>query len=295
MHKTRWSIGSEKMGPGGNLEIAYALAQAGARTPADVFERVYLVFLVLGTLVGVVVIAYTLSKAYRYRDDGKREDEAGDKVVRPMLGHLPAGSGGGKKLFVSFGISAVIVLSLIVWTYSALLFVDDTPDEVREEAIEIDVVGEQFAWQYTYPNGHTTTTLRIPKGQPIRLNVTSADVWHAYGITEFRVKADAIPGQYTTAWFTADQTGEFEAVCYELCGAGHSAMRGTVIVMEPDEYQDWYQDTMDDSDEDSTNAEVDGSVDAVTADSVEPTDEVVTSEHVAPATTTTTALTGEST
>ena len=233
------------MGPGGlSHEIAYVLGQSGvSRTPADVFETVYLVFLILGTLVGLVVIAYMLSKAWRYRDDGERDETEDKKVVRPMLGHLPTGSGGGKKLFVSFGISAVIVLSLIVWTYSALLFVDDTPDEVREEAIEIDVVGEQFAWQYTYPNGHTTTTLRIPEGQPIRLNVTSSDVWHAYGINEFRVKTDAIPGQTTTAWFTADQTGEFEAVCYELCGSGHSAMRGDVVVMEQGEFQEWYANT----------------------------------------------------
>ena len=245
------------MGPGGlSHEIAYVLGQSGvSRTPADVFETVYLVFLILGTLVGLVVIAYMLSKAWRYRDDGERDETEDKKVVRPMLGHLPTGSGGGKKLFVSFGISAVIVLSLIVWTYSALLFVDDTPDEVREEAIEIDVVGEQFAWQYTYPNGHTTTTLRIPEGQPIRLNVTSSDVWHAYGINEFRVKTDAIPGQTTTAWFTADQTGEFEAVCYELCGSGHSAMRGDVVVMEQGEFQEWYANTTDGSTEES----IDGS------------------------------------
>jgi len=247
------------MGPGDiTSEFAHVIGQAGgvSRTPADVFETVYLVFLVLGTLVGVVVIGYTLSKAYRYRDDGGRDDdESKKKVVRPALGQLPTGSGGGKKLFLSFGISAVIVLSLIVWTYSALLFVDDTPQEVQEEAIEIDVVGEQFAWQYTYPNGHTSTTLRVPKGQPVRLNVTSSDVWHAYGIREFRVKTDAIPGQYTTAWFTADQTGEFEAVCYELCGSGHSAMRGTVMVMEPDEYQEWYANTTDGSTSASVSAD----------------------------------------
>lgn len=245
------------MGPGGiSTEMAYMLGQTGgiSRTPADVFEQVYLVFLILGTLVGVVVIAYTLTKAYRYRDDGERDDDesASDKkVVRPVLGHLPTGSGGGKKLFVSFGISAVIVLSLIVWTYSALLFVDDTPPAVEaegQEALEIDVVGKQFNWEYTYPNGHTEEpTLYIPADRPIRLSVTAADVWHNYGITEFRVKTDAIPGQTTTAWFVADETGTYEAVCYELCGSGHSAMRGEVVVMEPEKFQEWYENNTDGS------------------------------------------------
>jgi cytochrome c oxidase subunit 2 len=263
MHKTRWSIDPKEMGPGAiTPEIAHVIGQAGglSRTPANVFERVYLVFLVLGTLVSVVVIGYTLSKAYRYRDDGSPDDEAADgKIVRPVLGQLPSGSGGGKKLFLSFGISAVIVLSLIVWTYSALLFVDDTPQEVEtdgQDPLEIEVVGKQFNWEYTYPNGHTEEpALYIPEDRPIRLTVTSADVWHAYGINEFRVKTDAIPGQTTTAWFVADETGTFEAVCYELCGSGHSAMRGDVVVMEQGEFQEWYANTTDGSTEES----IDGS------------------------------------
>ncbi len=258
------------MGPGGiSTEIAYVLGQTGglSRTPADVFNTVYLVFLILGTLVGVVVIGYTLTKAWRYRDDGERDDESeSDKVVRPVLGHLPTGSGGGKKLFVSFGISAVIVLSLIVWTYSALLFVDDTPPEVAaegEEPLEIEVVGKQFNWEYTYPNGHTEEpTLYIPEDRPIRLKVTAADVWHNYGISEFRVKTDAIPGQTTTAWFVADETGTYEAVCYELCGSGHSAMRGDVVVMEQEEFEEWYANTTDGSTSASVNSDVTGDTDA---------------------------------
>jgi len=260
------------MGPGGiSTEIAYVLGQTGglSRTPADVFNTVYLVFLILGTLVGVVVIGYTLTKAWRYRDDGERDDESeSDKVVRPVLGHLPTGSGGGKKLFVSFGISAVIVLSLIVWTYSALLFVDDAPPEVEaegEDPLEIDVVGKQFNWEYTYPNGHTEEpTLYIPEDRPIRLKVTAADVWHNYGINEFRVKTDAIPGQTTTAWFVADETGTYEAVCYELCGSGHSAMRGDVVVMEQEEFEEWYANTTDGSTSASVNSDVTGDADTDT-------------------------------
>jgi cytochrome c oxidase subunit 2 len=254
MHKTWWPEAQHIMEPAGiGSEIPSLVAQTGgvSRTPLDVFNQVFLVFVVLGTIVGVVVIAYTLSKAYRYRDDGERDDEADSgskKIVRPTLGEIPTGSGGGGKLFLSFGISAVIVLSLIVWTYSALLFVEDTPTEVEEESMEVDVVGKQFNWEYTYPNGHSEPgTLRVPKGQPIELNVTSADVWHAFGIKEFKVKADAIPGQTTSAWFVAEETGTYEAVCYELCGAGHSGMRGDVIVMEPEAYEEWYANTTGES------------------------------------------------
>ncbi len=95
------------------------------QTRVDVFEMIFLVFLGLGTLVGAVVIAYTLYNAYKYRDEGETSD--GDDV--PTLGELPTGGKGGKKLFVSFGLSAIIVISLIIWTYGWLLYVEDGPQE----------------------------------------------------------------------------------------------------------------------------------------------------------------------
>ena len=239
------------MGPGGlSHEIAYVLGQSGvSRTPADVFETVYLVFLILGTLVGLVVIAYMLSKAWRYRDDGERDETEDKKVVRPMLGHLPTGSGGGKKLFVSFGISAVIVLSLIVWTYTALLYVEDTPQEAD---LTVEVTGQQFSWQFAYENGETSTnTLRLPANSTVRLRITSSDVFHNFGIPDMRVKGDAIPGQVTDKWFVTETPGTHAAHCYELCGAGHSGMDAEVIVMEQDAFQEWYANS-------STQASVSG-------------------------------------
>lgn len=209
----------------------------GVRGPAEVFNDIYTVFLVLGTLVGVVVIGYTLYNVVKYRAGSSRADE--DAVQRPRMGELPESTGGGRKLFVSFFFSAVIVVSLIIWTYSSLLYVEDGPDE----AIEVDVVGQQFGWTFTYPNGHQTTELRLPVNQTVRLNVTSIDVMHNIGIPAFNAKADAIPGQTTTTWFTTDQTGTFEAVCYELCGVGHSSMRAPVIVMEQQEFETWYANT----------------------------------------------------
>jgi cytochrome c oxidase subunit 2 len=236
------------MGYGGmshaNIVLSPGHSGEVGRTPVDVFSSIFTVFLILGTLVGIVVIGYALYNAYVYRENGEKADEAADskKVVRPTLGELPKGSGGGKKLFVSFGISAVIVLSLIVWTYSALLFVEDTPQ--GDESLEIDVIGGQFSWTFEYPNGYSEVdTLRVPRGATVKLNVTSRDVMHNIGIPEFRTKTDAIPGQTTTAWFTPYRTGTFEAVCYELCGAGHSQMRSDVIVMDPDDYQEWYAST----------------------------------------------------
>ena len=216
------------------------LAQSGLiprGTRVFVFDRIFTVFLLLGTLVGIVVIAYMLYNAYKYRDTGEEDD-----LDRPVLGELPEGGGKGKKLFTSFALSAVIVISLVAWTYGTLLYVEEGPSAA--DSLEVEVEGYQFGWRFTYPNGHTTDgVLRVPADQGVRLQITSADVFHNFGIPELKVKSDAIPGQTSETWFIAEEPGTYTANCYELCGAGHSYMTADVVVMEPDEYRAWYNDT----------------------------------------------------
>jgi len=209
-----------------------------------VFRQIFEVFLLLGTLVGVVVVAYTLYNAYKYRESAGR----GKDDDLPSLGELPTGGGGGRKLFVSFGLSAVVVLSLIGWTYGTLLFVEAGPANVEErppeEAMTVQVVGFQFGWEFQYPNGHVEQgTLHVPVDADVQLRVTSRDVFHNFGIPDQRVKSDAIPGQNTTTWFVADETGTYTARCYELCGAAHSHMTADVVVMPKDEFRAWYDET----------------------------------------------------
>ena len=208
-----------------------------------VFDRIYWVFLVLGTLVGVVVIGYALWKAYKYRERDGVEDE----YDRPQLGEVPQGGGGGRKLFLSFSLSAIIVISLIVWTYGTLLYVETAPAQ-EADALEIEVVGFQFGWEFHYPNGYVATStadepFRVPANRMVTMTVTSDDVFHNFGISELRVKSDAIPGQTTDTWFRADEPAEYTARCYELCGAGHSFMTADVVVMEQDAFDEWYANT----------------------------------------------------
>jgi len=226
------------------LSWAAAVAQSGLiprGTRVHVFQQIYLVFLALGTLVGIVVIGYMLWNAYKYRADGAPDDDGED---RPELGELPSGGGKGRKLFLSFSLSAVIVISLIVWTYGTLLFVEEPASATEAEELEVDVTGYQFYWQFEYPNGHSSANeLRVPQGVRVQLNVTSADVFHNFGAPGLRVKTDAIPGQTSETWFIGDETGRYVANCYELCGVGHSQMQATIIVMEPSEYREWYRNT----------------------------------------------------
>jgi cytochrome c oxidase subunit 2 len=95
-------------------------------------------------------------------------------------------------------------------------------------------------WKVQHPEGHREiNTLHVPVGVPIKLTMGSEDVIHSFFLPEFRIKKDVIPGRYTTLWFEANKTGTFNLFCAEYCGAEHSMMLGTVVVMEPEEYERW--------------------------------------------------------
>ena len=234
------------------------------RAQAEVFDEIFFVFLALGTLVGTIVVAYTLWNVYKYRDDGDRSDEDFDA---PVVGELPTGQGGpkAKKLFLSFGLSAIVVISLVVYSYGILLYVEEGPDSGGEGDIEISVEGYQYGWAYEYPNGHTERDeLIVPADQRIDLNVTSRDVWHNFGSPDLRIKTDAIPGDYNEIWFkvssedVAAQGGNatFDVQCFELCGPGHSAMKGQVTVLPQDEWEEWYASTGDSSADANASARI---------------------------------------
>jgi cytochrome c oxidase subunit 2 len=228
-------------------------------TRVEVFSQIYWVFTILGTLVGTVVIGYMLYNAYKYRDDGSGDE----RKDRPEVGEIPSGSGKGRKLFLSFAISAVIVISLIVGTYGSLLYVenvaagDNTGATEADDSMEVIAVGYRFNWTFAYPGGNESVTtangvitnvtlsdnLHVPTERKVRLNVTSRDVHHNIGIPELRAKTDALPGQNTYTWLeaTEDQAGDrYPAKCYELCGSQHSYMVSYVEVKSPENFRTWY-------------------------------------------------------
>jgi cytochrome c oxidase subunit 2 len=73
----------------------------------------------------------------------------------------------------------------------------------------------------------------------VRLIMTSEDVIHSAFVPAFRLKYDVLPGRYTSLWFEATRPGEYHLFCAEYCGTQHAGMIGSVIVMEPRQYQDW--------------------------------------------------------
>ena len=190
-------------------------------------------------------------------------------------------------------VEAVLLLGFSIPIWAAR--VDHRPPE--NEALVVEVTGEQFAWNahYAGPDGlfgrtsidlidlqsnplgldrsdpaakddvTTVNQLFLPVNKPIIVKLRSKDVIHSFGVPEFRVKQDAVPGLTIPIWFipnvtTADmraRTGnpefQYEIACAQLCGLGHAHMRGFVTVLGPDEFQKWMDEKVKESVEAESN------------------------------------------
>ena len=174
-------------------------------------------------------------------------------------------------------VEAVLLIGFAIPLWAAR--VDERPPET--DSVVVQVTGEQFAWNMHYPGPDrvfgptdinqidlqtnplgldrsdpaamddvtTLNQLYLPVDTPIVLMLKTKDVIHSFGVPEFRVKQDAIPGLTVPIWFvptvtTAEmrtQTGnlefQYEIACAQLCGLGHYRMRGFVTVETAEEFQ----------------------------------------------------------
>jgi cytochrome c oxidase subunit 2 len=129
-------------------------------------------------------------------------------------------------------------LVVVVFLWGTSLFIRNSRPPAA--STEIFVVGKQWMWKLQHPEGvEEINELHVPVNQPIKLTMTSEDVIHDFAVPAFRVKKDVVPGMYTSLWFQATKTGQFDLYCDQYCGTNHSLMKGQVIVMEPTEYEQW--------------------------------------------------------
>jgi len=130
----------------------------------------------------------------------------------------------------------IIAMSMFAWS-AQIYFENSRPPK---NANEIYVVGKQWMWKIQHSTGQREINeLHVPVGRKIKLIMTSEDTIHDFFIPAFRIKADVLPGKYTTQWFEATKPGTYHLFCAEYCGMNHSGMIGSVIVMQPTEFDNW--------------------------------------------------------
>jgi cytochrome c oxidase subunit 2 len=115
--------------------------------------------------------------------------------------------------------------------------------------VQVQVTAKQFNWEIAYPglDGKLGTDddvtmdndLHVPVGKTVRLLLKSRDVIHSFFIPSARFKQDTVPGHEIPAWFKITKPGTYEIPCAELCGFGHSGMRGWLHVHPQAEYDAW--------------------------------------------------------
>src|SRR5688500_3713020 len=105
----------------------------------------------------------------------------------------------------------------------------------------IEVTAKQFNWQVKYPNSDKVflDAMHVPVNKVVHVALKSQDVIHSFYVPQFRMKQDAVPGRNIITWFEATKPGKYELPCAELCGFGHSGMKGWIYVHTPEEYQKW--------------------------------------------------------
>ena len=130
----------------------------------------------------------------------------------------------------------VIAMSMFGWG-AQLYFQMYRPPQ---NAVEVYVVGKQWMWKIQHSTGQREINeLHVPVGRKIKLIMTAEDTIHDFFVPAFRMKADVLPGRYTTQWFEATTPGTYHLFCAEYCGMNHSGMIGSVIVMQPSEFDNW--------------------------------------------------------
>lgn len=135
-------------------------------------------------------------------------------------------------------IAVPTLLAIIFFGWGAKVYADTRIPP--KDAKEIYVVGKQWMWHIQHPNGvRENNTLHVPIDTDIKLTMIAQDVIHAFYIPAFRVQFMVVPGRYTQMWFRPTQIGKYHLFCNMYCGAQHSEMGGTVVVMSKKDYAEW--------------------------------------------------------
>jgi cytochrome c oxidase subunit 2 len=201
----------------------FPLFPHAASTTAHQVDALFLALVIVTVFFSGLIFFLIAFFAIRYRQ-GSKASRAGARSD-----HLP--------LELTWMI-VPLVISFGIYVWSSSLYTD--MHVAPPDATDIYVVAKQWMWKIQHEQGNREINeLHVPLGRPIRLIMTSEDVIHSFFIPAFRIKQDVLPGRYTTEWFQASAPGEYHFFCSQYCGAGHSSMKGRVIVMEPALYQQW--------------------------------------------------------
>lgn len=230
--------------------------QPGVTPIADMIHRFDSGLLIIIALIAAFVLALLAWVIVRYN---------------ARANPVPSRTSHNTVIEVIWTVVPVLILVAIAVPSFSLLFAQYNParaisgyDPERDRTITVKATGVQWYWNYEYPdNGNISidslmlqdsertdpetqprllavnNPLVLPVGVVVRMQVTAADVIHAWAMQPFGVKTDAVPGRLNEAWFRADKEGVYYGQCSELCGRDHAFMPIQVLVVSEAQFDAW--------------------------------------------------------
>ncbi len=139
-------------------------------------------------------------------------------------------------IYVGTGISSVVLIAMAVHAVIALNAVAEPP---TTPALTIKVTGYDWWWAANYGDFTTANEIHIPTGVPVRIDLATADVIHAFWVPQLAGKTQMIPGRANHQWLQADTPGVYRGQCTQFCGLQHAHMAFEVVAQSPADFARW--------------------------------------------------------
>jgi cytochrome c oxidase subunit 2 len=237
--------------------LAFFTPQSGGSPNANEIDSLYKIVLYVAVVVLAAVLGSLLYALVRFR---------------ARKGAVAAQIRGNTRLEVGWTVgAAVILIALAVLTFVKLPSIQDPPNSSAEgdklvangnvelasterkvppdgKALNIQVIGRQFIWEYVYPGASEPDGLGapfsyeqmvVPTDTTVTLDISSSDVVHSWWIPELGGKFQAVPGYHNYTWFKIHKPGLYKGQCALLCGRGHTRMVADVRAVAPAQFDAW--------------------------------------------------------
>lgn len=237
--------------------LAFFTPESGGSPNANEIDSLYKITLVIALVIFFAVeggLVYALIK------------------FRMRKGAVAAQIHGNTRLEIAWtAAAAVILIALAGLTFAKLSSIQDPPNSgpggavLGEQnnllfasserklppdgkALNIQVIGKQYIWQFVYPGANEPDGLGapysyeemvVPTDTTVSLNIVSQDVVHSWWIPELGGKFQAVPGYHNYTWFKISKPGIYRGQCAFLCGRGHARMIATVKAVPPAQFEAW--------------------------------------------------------
>lgn len=158
-----------------------------------------------------------------------------------------------------------VVVLVFIGSFSLPALFDQM--EIPAADLTLKVTGNQWYWSYEYPDAGVSfdsvllerkdlekagyaqsdyllavdNAVVVPVNKVVKVEMTGADVIHAWAVPAFAIMHSAVPGRLGETWFKATQEGIYFGQCTALCGQGHAYMPIEIKVVSEEAYAKWLE------------------------------------------------------